>query len=430
MARLALSTYLTRKDVDLNPDLEYFRVNEVDGNRELARVCFYYLQENAFAWWLKNYTEANEAFPLLIYAGKHWHKRAQGLDRSEDVFNLSQPLHAKNSSVREIWLRTLAETSSALLHKSTPLLHITAATDVLQLAQNILWRKGWRRAMRSHHVTQKVFTGRTALHVAASHGSEAMVRLLLVTGASVKAKDNEDLTPLWVSAFKGQLSISRLLLEHGAEIDSRNNDQKTPLHASIIYSQGEVTRLLIDWGADTDLKDRLQENALLLAARKGLEERYIRLLLENGADIKSKNQNGESALMLAAWFGRITLIRLLLERGAFAKEQNHCGEDALFFAAVWGHNTAIQLLLGYGASINTMSNNGQTALWIASARGNTYTVWLLLENGASSIDAKDRNGHSALLQASVKGYTSIVQLLFEYGASTDAENSASLQVAA
>ena len=46
-------------------------------------------------------------------------------------------------------------------------------------------------------------TGKTALHHAAYNGHVQMLSLLLLKGASVKAKDRSDRTPLHYAAFLG-----------------------------------------------------------------------------------------------------------------------------------------------------------------------------------------------------------------------------------
>jgi hypothetical protein len=71
--------YLLRKSCDSNPELENFRVEEDIGNQEVARKCFYYLQNGALAdgavdlnrsYGLKN-TSRLKDFPLLSYAAMY-----------------------------------------------------------------------------------------------------------------------------------------------------------------------------------------------------------------------------------------------------------------------------------------------------------------------------------------------------------------------
>ena len=68
--------YLLRKDPDLNPQLEFFRVKEEETNAEIAQTCFTYLQGGALAdssvQLVEKYNKAAnishlQAFPLLSY---------------------------------------------------------------------------------------------------------------------------------------------------------------------------------------------------------------------------------------------------------------------------------------------------------------------------------------------------------------------------
>jgi ankyrin repeat protein len=47
----------------------------------------------------------------------------------------------------------------------------------------------------------------------------AIVKLLLETGATVDAKENDGSTPLWQAAYRGDEAIVKLLLEKGAAVD-------------------------------------------------------------------------------------------------------------------------------------------------------------------------------------------------------------------
>ncbi|HUU17930.1 MAG TPA: ankyrin repeat domain-containing protein [Sedimentisphaerales bacterium] len=57
----------------------------------------------------------------------------------------------------------------------------------------------------------------TPLLSAVSRGHREVVNLLLVNGANVNAKDNDDRTPLSLAKDKGYEKIVELLRRHGAK---------------------------------------------------------------------------------------------------------------------------------------------------------------------------------------------------------------------
>jgi ankyrin repeat protein len=58
--------------------------------------------------------------------------------------------------------------------------------------------------------------GRTALHEAAGHGREEVVRVLLKRGANVGSKDYEGRTPFQLASVGGHKATVKLLSEYGA----------------------------------------------------------------------------------------------------------------------------------------------------------------------------------------------------------------------
>jgi ankyrin len=61
--------------------------------------------------------------------------------------------------------------------------------------------------------------GRTALHFAAFHGHEGVVRALLENGAEVDPWTDDNWTPLMIAASAGKSEATRTLLEYDADID-------------------------------------------------------------------------------------------------------------------------------------------------------------------------------------------------------------------
>jgi len=102
----------------------------------------------------------------------------------------------------------------------------------------------------------------TALHLAASRGHEAVVRLLLEHGADFLAKRNDGVTPLHLAASFGRAAIVRLLVENGADVSAKADmgktpeDEWTPLHSAASEGRETVARILIGMGAGVSAKSK------------------------------------------------------------------------------------------------------------------------------------------------------------------------------
>ena len=79
----------------------------------------------------------------------------------------------------------------------------------------------------------------TALHVAALKGHVAVTVMLLARQKiDVNAQDEFGWTPLHNAASKGSEAIVHLLIVSGANVNARNADNSTPLH--VAASEGRV----------------------------------------------------------------------------------------------------------------------------------------------------------------------------------------------
>lgn len=102
----------------------------------------------------------------------------------------------------------------------------------------------------SAQVNSRSLAGRTALHIAASGGTEDCVRLLLKAAADVAARTDDGLTPLHVASQVGNAGAARCLLAGGAEPTAEANDQSLALHYASAGGHSEVCGLLLNCGRE------------------------------------------------------------------------------------------------------------------------------------------------------------------------------------
>jgi ankyrin repeat protein len=126
-------------------------------------------------------------------------------------------------------------------------------------------------------VKQRNQEGMTPLHVAAREGHLDAVKVLLATGADMKAVDDpkgkyrypNGWTPLHYAVLSGNTAIAKLLIDKGADVNAVDQRGKhTPLHFAAFAGNVELVTLLLDRRADRTLRDSEKRTPLDLAKER------------------------------------------------------------------------------------------------------------------------------------------------------------------
>jgi hypothetical protein len=121
----------------------------------------------------------------------------------------------------------------------------------------------------------QIYTGHTALHVAAATYDADFARRLVAGGADVRARNRRGAEPLHAATHGGpgstvwdpprQAAIIHYLVSAGADPDARASGGITPLHRAVRNRCTAAVQALLDAGADADLPNDHGSTALSLA---------------------------------------------------------------------------------------------------------------------------------------------------------------------
>lgn len=167
--------------------------------------------------------------------------------------------------------------------------------------------------------------GTPLLVLAAAKGTEAIVRLLLDSGADPDQPDQRrGMTALHAAASRGSTDVARELLASGASVNRTFGwPPMTALAVAFRRGYKGLVRLLLDSGADPnasinlpdDPQEQLQLTPLIFAASAGDVE-MCRLLIDHGANLDAAKADGMTPLMAATFNGWLEAVRYLTDAGA------------------------------------------------------------------------------------------------------------------
>ncbi|MCW3097722.1 MAG: ankyrin repeat-containing protein [Chthonomonadaceae bacterium] len=232
-----------------------------------------------------------------------------------------------NVTKRRLNLLSLEEGNRSLLpclHKKdgqTPLMQAAQAGH-LPLVRLLL--------ARGDNVNASDRFGATALMRACKHGHQAVAYLLIARGANVTAKTKPSgFTPLLMAIHsleqqdrsearlvsRGSPRLLRMLILKGADVNARDAFGNSILSYAVIHGRKDAVRLLLAHGANVDSQTRIGYTALIIAVGYG-SLALVHLLLAAGADPALRTRNGHSALFFARKRKRSEIVKALVAAGA------------------------------------------------------------------------------------------------------------------
>ena len=262
---------------------------------------------------------------------------------------------------------------------------------------------------------------RTPLHVAASEGCNAIVRMLLQAKSDVSALDAMLNTPLndavrhkhdqaadlirehcptqkyklpgagagvemCVAAAAGDIEQIKRLIRNGVDPDAADYDGRTALHLATCQGQTEVISYLLSVKCNITCKDRFGGTPLEDAVRHHFDltnaTQVQTILRDNGASLMQSNTNYTIRMCSAAWAGNLDLIKVLAENQVDVGLGDYDGRTPLHLAACAGHTSVIEYLLRQkSAVVNSVDRFGGTPLEDAVRHGKQGAAALLMEVG-------------------------------------------------
>ena len=199
-------------------------------------------------------------------------------------------------------------------------------------------------ADRAHH--------NTALHLAATSGTAAIIEALTRAGAPTHARESHlEAEALHLAAGTGHADTARALLEAGVPPDrtAGRDDDMTALMYAAVSGHANTILTLAHEGAELNLRTGQQQQTALHLAARADQPYAIEALVAAGADVNAQDAQGITPLHLAAWLGKVRATRELIKRGAEINRPDHYGRRPVDLAGEAGRSFTFEALVKAGA---------------------------------------------------------------------------------
>ena len=206
-----------------------------------------------------------------------------------------------------------------------------------------------------------MYSGLTAIHVAALYGHIDVVETLLKHDADVNGEDvTEKRRPLHLAAGSRQGYMARFLIRHGAQVDAKARNDVQPIHQASWSGSTEVLDALIEAGAPVDCSDGFGYQPLHWATMTSDQSEVIEYLVRKKADIEATTFDGSRAVHLTCRTDPANL-HTILSLGAKTEYDDET-DSALITAINAKSKLAVETLLKHGVDPTRQASNGNTPL--------------------------------------------------------------------
>ena len=162
-------------------------------------------------------------------------------------------------------------------------------------------------------------SGRTALHVAAYYGHQALVKLFLETNISLNEQDDEGRTALMLAVQRGHSGVVAELVKAGADISIKDKKGMT----AVLMAKGhDMVHQLV---GDVDSLSREDRSHILWHACDVGDLSMVRSVIEAGCDVDHIHK-GQTPLMMATLRGHNQIVKELI----LANCDVNCRSDVMF----------------------------------------------------------------------------------------------------
>lgn len=276
----------------------------------------------------------------------------------------------------------------------------------------VLLRHGANMNLRNAH-------RETALMHAIYNDSEFkinIIKLLIISGASIHAVNNRHENPMMLACQRGSLELVKLFVHFNATTTITDIFDNTLLHHACINGNYHLIEYLLTLDIPIDKHNKFMESPLSLAVENG-HNKTIKLLLSNYAIDTTYSKNGNTLLHEAVQMGtrdanRLDIAKAFINHSQHIDMTNHKGKTALMIACENSALCLVEAILEKYPNTSIQDLEGNTCLSYALENRDEDIALALISYEPSILEVMNNSGEDVFMQA-CRSTKTIVKLIYE-----------------
>ncbi|KAJ8273368.1 hypothetical protein GJAV_G00100820 [Gymnothorax javanicus] len=237
-------------------------------------------------------------------------------------------------------------------------------------------------------LSERTKDGRTALHVAAAHSKDDIVKLVVRKADPNTPGGAKDQLALHFAASRptGAHSTVQTLLKYSSK-EARlipDKDGCIPLFIAVEAGNVGIVKELLGALTEPQLVTQRKgagDTALHVCCRRKDTE-MAKVLVEHGASVDFQNAEGQTPLHVAAWEGDELMLKFFYQCKANPNIVDKLDRSPLHIAAERGHTSVVEVLTEkFKSNVLARTKDGSTLLHITSQCGHPETALVFLKKG-------------------------------------------------
>ncbi|XP_067654386.1 ankyrin repeat domain-containing protein 50-like [Haliotis asinina] len=295
------------------------------------------------------------------------------------------------------------------------------------------------------------FEKKTPVMLAGEGGHKEVVEVLVTDGANLALRNSDYNNILHLTSYGGYVDVVKYVLsQRVVDIDSRGWKRRTAVMIAGMEGHKGLVELYVKHGAKLSLTDRVGDNILHLACKRGRldvvkyiislhkmdidkgafekktpvmlagergHKEVVEVLVTDGANLALRNSDYNNILHLTSYGGYVDVVKYVLsQRVVDIDSRGWKRRTAVMIAGMKGHKGLVELYVKHGAKLSLTDRAGDNILLLAVSH--VEVVKYILSLGVMNINVKNRKGKSAAMIARAKGLRDVIDILVSHGAHT------------